>query len=332
MKFLKTIQKREEERLPGSDELLEIDEAESIPEMGNDAPGIFALPELRIGAPRPLSDHQNSIERVAEPINSGLISRPVQLVPFGTAAVGELPPIRDICVNIERVNPRVVSLTQPRSPYCEEYRNLRTQVLHKSKKRKLQAIVVASVGPSEGKSVTALNLSWLFAQTDGVRALLIDSDLRRPSLTEYLGIESVTGGLSEVLAGGASLMDSIVRLQPAGLYLLPGGAARSDVAELISGPRFAEILAEARAYFDFIIIDAPPLGIFTDASLLINLADGAMLVVRANHTKYKDVDRILDTLPRERMLGTILNQSDIPLMDESYYKYSLYDRDEPVRI
>ncbi len=331
MKFLKTIQKREQERPDAGDDQLEIGE---VGEIGseNGPPSILALPELRIGAPQTEMDPSLSIERVSDGQRSGIMTRPAELVPANISAFGEMPAVRDIHVNIERVNPRVVSLTQPRSPYCEEYRNLRTQILHKSKKRKLQAIVVASVGPSEGKSVTALNLSWLFAQTDSVRALIIDSDLRRPSITEYLGIDSVNGGLSEVLAGGASLMDSIVRLNPSGLYLLPGGTARDDVAELISGPRFAEILTEARRYFDYIIIDAPPLGIFTDASLLINLADGAMLVIKANHTKFKDVDRVLDTLPRERMLGTILNEADIPLMDESYYKYSLYDRNDPIRI
>ena len=115
-----------------------------------------------------------------------------------------------------------------------------------------------------------------FRETDGVRALIIDSDLRLPSLADYLGINSEKG-LSDVLLGNASLTEAIVKLEPAGLYVLPGGSARSDVAELISGPKFAEILAEARGMFDYIIIDAPPLGIFTDAAVLINLADGALL-------------------------------------------------------
>ncbi len=330
MKFLKTIQKRESENPSQRDEMSAAASAlESTSESDNQPPGLLSIRELRIGAPK-VETPDKIRETDGRAAGNGLpASRRISAVE--PAAREGIPSIREITVNIERVNPRVVSITQPRSPYCEEYRNLRTQVLHKSKKRKLQAIVVASVGPSEGKSVTALNLSWLFAQTDGVRALIIDSDLRRPSLSNYLGIET-PAGLSEVLTGGASLMDSIIQIQPAGLYMLPGGTARSDVAELISGPRFAEILDEARSHFDFIIIDAPPLGIFTDASLLINLADGAMLVIKANQTKYKDVDRILDSLPRERMLGTILNQSEVPLMDESYYNYGFYDRNAPVEV
>lgn len=331
MKFLKTIQKHETEHPPEAADVA-ANCAEEVARFGDNEPaGLLSAPELRIGAPR-LSN-----EALVEPAGAAgqsssavAVSRPGSLVPLDTAAIETPSTVRSIAVNVDKVNPRVVSITQPRSPYCEEYRNLRTQVLHKSKKRKLQAIVVASVGPSEGKSITALNLSWLFAQADGVRALIIDSDLRRPSIAGYLGVEA-DGGLSEILAGNAGLMDSVVRLDPAGLYLLPGGAARNDVAELISGPKFSALLSEARQHFDFIIIDAPPLGIFTDASLLINQADGAMLVVRANHTKYKDVDRILDTLPRERMLGTILNQSEVPLMDESYYEYGFYERNEPVK-
>ena len=107
-------------------------------------------------------------------------------------------------VEAERVEPRLVAITQPHSNYCEEYRSLRTQILHKSQRQKLQSIVVASVNPGEGKSVTALNLSWMLAQTDGVKALIIDSDLRMPSLTDYLGIET-DKGFSDILSGKATL-------------------------------------------------------------------------------------------------------------------------------
>jgi capsular exopolysaccharide synthesis family protein len=227
-------------------------------------------------------------------------------------------------VEAERVEPRLVAITHPHSAYCEEYRSLRTHVLHKSQRQKLQSIVVASINPSEGKSVTALNLSWLLAQTDGVRALIIDSDLRMPSLADYLGIET-DKGLSDILSGRSTLRESIIRLEPSGLHLLPGGEARSDVAELISGPKFKEILREARELFDYIIIDAPPLGIFTDATVLINHADGAMLVIRANKTRYSELDRVLEVLPRERMLGVVLNQSE-DVLKESHYSYGYYGK------
>ncbi len=234
-----------------------------------------------------------------------------------------LPDFVSWTVDAERVEPRLVSITHPNSGYCEEYRSLRTHVLHKSQRQKLQSIVVASVNPSEGKSVTALNLAWMLAQTDGVKCLIIDSDLRMPSLADYLGIET-DKGLSDVLAGTATLVESIIRLEPSGLHILPGGEARLDVAELISGPRFKEILREARGMFDYIIVDAPPLGIFTDATVLINQADGAILVVRANRTKYSALDRILDPLPKDRLLGVVLNQSE-DVLQESHYNYGYYN-------
>src|SRR5215210_2524644 len=171
-----------------------------------------------------------------------------------------------------RVEPHLIAVTQPRSAYCEQFRSLRTRVLQAGERRKMQAFVVTSAGVAEGKTLTALNLAWLLAQTDGVSALLIDSDLRQPCATDYLGMEPSVG-LSEVLGGEATLEESIIRLEPAGLHLLPGGAARDDVAELLSGPKFGRVLSEVRRMFDYIIIDAPPLGIFTDANVLINRAD-----------------------------------------------------------
>jgi capsular exopolysaccharide synthesis family protein len=184
----------------------------------------------------------------------------------------------------------------------------------------MRAFVVTSAGVGEGKTLMSLNLAWLLAQTDGVRALLIDADLRSPATAAYLGIQTEFG-LSEVLTGDKKLTQAIVRLQPAGLHLLPGGAPREDVAELLSGPRFSRLLAEARKHFDYIIIDAPPLGIFTDANLLINRADGALLVVRSGKTRYAVVDRLLEQLPQERMLGVVVNRAE-PQQDDTDYYYA----------
>jgi capsular exopolysaccharide synthesis family protein len=191
----------------------------------------------------------------------------------------------------------------------------------------MRTFVITSAGMGEGKTVTALNLGWLLAQTEGVRALVIDSDLRQPCATEYLGIDAPRG-LSEVLGGELTLQDAIVRLDPAGLYLLPGGNPRDDVADLLSGPTYAGVISEARQMFDFIIIDAPPLGIFTDANVLINRADGALMVVRSGKTRYALVDKLLETLPRERMLGVVLNRADEELESNSYYYQQRYYRPE----
>jgi capsular exopolysaccharide synthesis family protein len=230
-------------------------------------------------------------------------------------------------ISAARVEPHLIAITQPRSAYCEQFRSLRTRILHASERKKMQAFVVTSAGVAEGKTLTALNLSWLLAQTDGVRALIIDSDLRQPCAAEYLGIDAPVG-LSEVLSGKATLQEAIIRLEPAGLYLLPGGEAREDVAEILSGPKFGHVLAELRRMFDYIVIDAPPLGIFTDANILINRADGALLVVRSGKTRYAALDRIVEQLPRERMLGVVLNRTDEQLDESSYYYQRRYYRRE----
>ncbi|HSE31161.1 MAG TPA: CpsD/CapB family tyrosine-protein kinase [Pyrinomonadaceae bacterium] len=234
-------------------------------------------------------------------------------------------------ISAARVEPHLVAVSQPRSAYCERFRSLRTRILQSADRMEMRVFVVTSAGVAEGKTLTALNLAWLLAQSEGVRALVIDSDLRRPCATDYLGIDAPVG-LSEVLGGQARLEDAIVRLNPAGLYLLPGGKPRDDVAELLSGPTYARVLSDVRRMFDFIIIDAPPLGIFTDASVLMSRADAALLVVRAGKTRYSVIDKLLDQIPRERLLGVILNRAEEqPDPTSYYYQHRYYNRDRSLK-
>src|ERR1041385_7836467 len=230
-------------------------------------------------------------------------------------------------VSPSRVEPHLIAVSQPRSAYTEQFRSLRTKVLEAGERLQMRAIVVTSAGIGEGKTLTALNLAWLLAQTEGVRALVIDSDLRRPCANDYLGIDAPVG-LSEVLGGQLRLEDAIVRLEPSGLHLMPGGKPRDDVAELLSGPSYARLLHDVRRMFDYIIIDAPPLGIFTDANVLMNRADGALLVVRAGKTKYGVLDKLLEQIPKDRLMGVVLNRSDDqPESSSYYYQHRYYSKD-----
>lgn len=329
MRFLKTLQKKQIEQ-PLDHEALDnvVSPNEVKGERLNKPPDFPLIRDSKISKPNlTFGQEPDSVIELA-PLSARETQNAEQVRPHAFEAeqnVEQTPPnsFEPTIINPLRVNSRLVAITDPNSAYCEEYRNLRTQILHKSQKQKLQSIVIASVGLSEGKSITALNLSWLLAQTDGIKTLVIDSDLRRPSLASYLGIKTQTG-LSNVLEGESSIAEAIIRLDPAGLYLLPGGESRSDVAEQISGQNFKEISGRIREMFDYIIIDAPPLGVFTDASVLINQADGAILVVRTNQTRYKDVERVLEMLPREKMIGAVLNQSDDALIGSNYY-YRYYD-------
>ena len=248
---------------------------------------------------------------------------------LGAAGSTRTPEFVTIDVSAARVEPHLVAITEPRSSHAERYRSLRTRVLHAGERRKMQAFVITSAGIMEGKTLTAVNLAWLLAQADGVSALLIDGDLRNPCAADYLGLDAPTG-LSEVLAGEARLEEAIIRLEPSGLHVLPGGSVRDDVAEVLSGPRFLAVLKEARRMFDYVIIDAPPLGIFTDATVLINRADAALIVARSGKTRYAALERLLEPLPRERLLGVILNGSDEQLNEQNYYyrRYSASRRGE----
>jgi protein-tyrosine kinase len=312
MKFLKALRK-----LDVQTPELKSAEGELIPQaegkFGHLIPGIVNDPSIKIGL-----DAQGS--GLKEDSGKSSVSFGVRQTPLDQ---GRGKKLTTTSVDEARVNEHIVAITNPKSPFCEEYRNLRATLLQKRKKHKLRTIAVLSVAPSEGKSITALNLAWLFAQTDGLTVLVIDGDLRVPSLKRYLGVESESG-LSDVLAGDVQLEDAIIRLEPSGLHLLPGGDVRPDAAEQFSGPMFTRLLDKVQETFDFVIIDAPPLSVFAEAKVLMDQTDGSILVVRSNYTKFKDVGRILEGVSRNRILGVVLNRSEELLIGGKYYDYQYY--------
>ena len=163
----------------------------------------------------------------------------------------------------------------------------------------------------------------MLAQTDGIKALVIDGDLRMPHISDYLGMEA-TVGLSEVLSGKADLSKAIIRLEPTGLHFLPGGNDLDNAAEMASGQKFKDVLDEVSDHFDFVIIDAPPLNLFSDGAAYSNHADGALLVIRSNRVNFSDTERSLEMLPKEKILGVVLNDSEDALSSRGYHEYSYY--------
>jgi len=311
MKFIKALQKSNGTTPKPKQKVVQSD-AGGEAKISRLVPGLMSDEGLKIGVAAPVAETEFGPNVTGDGFD-GSLEVPDEIT-FREVA----EPHATLLVDPQRVNRHLVAITDPKSVFAEEYRDLRTSLLQKGKKQKLQTIAIASVAPGEGKSVTALNLAWLLAQTEGVNALVIDGDMRRPSLSRYLGIDEGPG-LSELVDGDVRLSDVLVRLEPSGLHLLPGGRPRSDVAEQISGPNFANILGQLQASFDFVIIDAPPLGVFVDAKVLINQADGALLVLRRDFTKFKEIDRVLEGLPRSRMLGVVLNQADETLLSGQYY-------------
>lgn len=326
MRFLKSLQKREIEELRDDGTARNGSVPHERPTQNGEAglPGMFKNGSLKIGSPRTeVVRHSAAVTDLLEP---AIAVPDVALAETFEARVPVAPrsEVTTVAVDPSQVNDRLIAITQSSSPYCEEYRGLRTRIIQKSKDRKLRSIVIVSVGPSEGKTITAINLAWLLAQTEGIKALVIDGDIRRPSVSSYLGIKT-DKGLSDVLSEDAQLGEQLIKLDPSGLHLMPAGRGREDVAELLSGPGFDRLLGEAEKSFEFVIIDAPPLSLFADASIMINRADAALLLICPDQTNYKDIDRLMETLPREKFLGVVMNRSEDALISRQYYKYPYYN-------
>lgn len=218
-----------------------------------------------------------------------------------------------------RLHQRLILLTEPAASECEQYRTLRTQLFHAAEKRQTQVVVVTSALAGEGKTSTALNLALAIAQSKESRALVIDGDLRRPNVASYLGVKSKVG-LSEVLKGEIETLDSIVCLEEPELYVLPISRETPNPTELLSSERFAETIRKLRDYFDFILIDSPPVLPFADARLLSNIADAVILVVRAENAPYETVEKAVEALPSGRILGVVLNDAQ-HIRETDYYDY-----------
>jgi capsular exopolysaccharide synthesis family protein len=218
-----------------------------------------------------------------------------------------------------RLHQRLILLTEPTATECEQYRTLRTQLFHAAEKRETQVVVITSALAGEGKTSTALNLAIAIAQSKENRVLVIDGDLRRPNVASYLGMRP-KAGLSEVLKGEIGVLDSVVCVEEPELYVLPVSHEATNPTELLSSERFAEAISELRDYFDFILIDSPPVLPFADSRLLSNHSDAVILVIRAEKAPYETVEKAVEILPSGRVLGVVLNGAE-RIRETDYYDY-----------
>jgi succinoglycan biosynthesis transport protein ExoP len=214
-----------------------------------------------------------------------------------------------------------------RSPLAEAYRRLRTSVLLSSPGHAPKTLVITSCVPSEGKSTTAINLAVSLAQT-GARVLVIDADMRRPTVHSSFGIEN-RGGLSNILSHEMSSAETLALVQKekvSGLYLLTSGPIPPNPAELIGSEQMRKLLIELGSTFDHIVIDTPPIASFTDGVLLSAIADGVILVIHANECSRKVIQRSQQALQevRARLLGVVLNRIHIRSSDHNDYYYHSY--------
>ncbi len=210
------------------------------------------------------------------------------------------------------------------SPECdrvlaEQFRQL-AAVLHKAQLAQgIKVVMVTSAVPADGKTMTAVNLAYMLSASYKRRVLLVDADLRRPSIGVVDGAVR-TPGLSEALRAPGEKPITVIELTPT-LTLLPGGAADSDPTSGLTSPRMRLILEEAAERFDWVILDVPPLAPVSDASLLAEMVDGALFVIRAGESQYPLVQKAIDTLGKDKILGVVLNavQHQVPKGYAQYY-------------
>ena len=203
----------------------------------------------------------------------------------------------------------------------EQYRRLAAALHHGHEASGMRVVMVASAVAGEGKSLTASNLALTFSESYKRSVLLIDGDLRRPSIHTLFGLPGHTG-LSEALLSIDEPQLSLLQVSDR-LTILPGGRPNSDpMAGLVSG-RMQRLITEARGIFDWVFIDTPPVGLLSDANLLAAMVDAAVLVIRADRTPYPLVQRAIAAIGRERILGTVLNQSTAQARG-TYYEYYHY--------
>lgn len=204
------------------------------------------------------------------------------------------------------LDPRLVAALAPQSLAAEQYRSLRTRLTRAESGRALRAIIITSPAKGDGKSLTAGNLALTMAQEFQQRVLLLDADLRRPSLHRLFGVPE-TPGLSDVLMGGATIDDALVAIPDHHLTVLPSGIIPTHPAELLGSAAMRRVIETLRTRFDRIIIDMPPVAPLADVAIAAGLADGVLLIVRAGVTPKPAIERALSGLDVSKVLGLVLN-------------------------
>ena len=217
----------------------------------------------------------------------------------------------DSLAAISTLSPLFVAATQPMSPAAEQYRLLRTRLEGRELGRRAQLVLVTSPGPGDGKTTTSANLALTMAQDFNHTVVLVEADMRRPTLASLCGL-TPDRGLVDVLMGAAALDDAMVQLPDQHLAVLPAGQTTSRSTELLGSSMMTRLIDMLRNRFDRIVIDCPPITL-ADTHVLARLADGILVVVRAGVTSRPALEHALEGVERERIAGLVLNDVDISM-------------------
>ena len=226
-----------------------------------------------------------------------------------------------------KLDRHLVTLTAPASYAAEQYQGLRLTIERLSRSRDIKVIAVSSPAAGDGKTVTSINLAAALARGSSDRVLLIDADLRRPSVGALLGIAREERGLADALTDGkVDITDSLQKTPLTNLSVLPAGSLRGSVSELLRASALEDILRGAREQYNYVVVDTPPLLPVFDSSLLAKMVDGVLIVISANQTPRKLLGEALNMLEPSKVLGIVFNRDERPLFGY-YNSYNRYYRE-----
>ena len=213
----------------------------------------------------------------------------------------------------------LITIKDSKSPISEQYKTIRTNIQFSSVDKEFKTIVVTSTGPGEGKSTTIANLAVVFAQ-QGKKVLLIDSDLRKPTVHYTFNLTN-TFGLTNVLTRQAELVNVVKESMEKNLYILTSGPVPPNPAELLGSKAMEQVIKEAEEEYDMIFFDAPPLLAVTDGQILASKCDGTILVVSSGRTETEQVVKAKELLDsaNSHIIGVVLNNKKLDMTNQYYY-------------
>jgi capsular exopolysaccharide synthesis family protein len=271
---------------------------------------VETAPPASISLPRAVLPHLNTPRVASEPVQS-----PVQFDALWAN-----------CLRKDwKPNPNVIVFenSNPFFPGAEQFRTLRSRLYRMRESQPLQTILISSAIPAEGKTLVSTNLAYALVRQRGCHVLLIDADLRSPRVHTLLGAPAAPG-LADYLQNTATEFEVTQRSREDGLCFIPAGNHVTHPSELISSGRMKQFLDRVKPAFDWIIIDSPPALPVADSSVLGGLADGVLLVVRANSTPSEASQKACKELRDSHILGVVLNTAEESAGYNSYYSSSAY--------
>lgn len=209
------------------------------------------------------------------------------------------------------------------SVLIEGYKVMRTHILQRTAEESHNTLMVTGALPAEGKTITAINLAIILSQELNHTVLLVDADLRSPSVTQYFGLGDQPG-IVDYLTAGVPISELLIHPQGLGkLVILPAGRPMPQAAELLNSPVMRELVQEVKHFYTnrYVIFDLPPLLVYADALAFAPLVDGIIVVVEAGRTPKESILRCQEMLKKFKLLGFVLNKAEGPMTTDDYLGY-----------